>query len=1063
MSRLRSQRGFALLLTLTLLAFIVLLLVGLATYTRVETAVAGNMQRQAQARENALLALDVALGQLQRHAGSDTRVTAAAESIAGVETTKRHYTGVWDAETTGAAPLAWLASGAETAAGVDITTAIPTARRVMILGNKTDGSSIANATYAELQDITAPGVPGQTGNSVIGRYAWWVGDEGVKAPVGAPQTAATIDYAPFVDGTATDGRARIAQQISLGAGATDGNGAAVFEPRDANNTPLVAGGKVAAANQLAFLRNASNTAIGLTTLRSNYHAWSPNNFAVIADTKRGGLRQDLSLNPTLLGNAFSRWANYSAYMEPTQPTAATDGEGVTPAPATAPAISPAYGNDPLRRRYAMTPHFVENDTGGSHQVGPVLTYFLLSFNVRTVNGSLAAQPLEVRGRWMISLWNPYTSALVPENLRIEITRLPRSVTAINDTPGRERAVGPSFSLQDVFGSPGTFGSPLRINLPWDGEPVPNGAPAEDRRSWLPGRVYTWRSRENITGGAPTAAGYDSDFYSRTLDDGGAGVIRPLEVGTVDGGDDFHLEIGGSDTLLITLYAVRESGDVRLGAFTSPAFLENFITSPQKASQSGYQFSYVFRLAESIDTPDAPGTWLTTTFRDLRHRTLRSESFVVGENGNDPAQYGDSYKRISNPDRLLDRAENGWSFNEDVPVFELPRAPLLSLGALQHFRLIAQRPFMIGNPWGVGATLNDIPVGQLFDRFFFSGLVDGVTPSTATNGDLILPNPLMKPLRKQNQAKVTVDDIRALMNPPATTTEDGTVVPAGPASAASSKFFLQGGAFNVNSADPQAWAAVLRGVRFPAPLSFTYLDASPDTGTADDTAVASVQSSDAQFFRFSQSAQETYKADAGMAETNSSAPSAARTELFRRGMRTLTATQVKELAGKIAEFVRMKHASTDEALGGPFRSLEEFLSPSTLFAGATVDGGASAPRSVLEAAIADAGVNVDESGSPIEFSSQFLTQADIMTALAPVLFPRSDTFVIRTHGQAINPATGAIEGRAWCEATVQRLPEYVEAAADDAAVLPADLTSEVNKLNGRRFKIVSFRWLTLSDI
>ena len=44
-------------MVVTLLAFIVVLLVGLAAYTRIETSIAGNSQRQAQAREAAQAAL----------------------------------------------------------------------------------------------------------------------------------------------------------------------------------------------------------------------------------------------------------------------------------------------------------------------------------------------------------------------------------------------------------------------------------------------------------------------------------------------------------------------------------------------------------------------------------------------------------------------------------------------------------------------------------------------------------------------------------------------------------------------------------------------------------------------------------------------------------------------------------------------------------------------------------------------------------------------------------------------------------------------------------------------
>ena len=71
-----ARGGFALLITITLLAFLVVLLVGLAAYTRIETAVASNTQRQTQARQNALLGLDVALGQLQKYAGQDPPASA---------------------------------------------------------------------------------------------------------------------------------------------------------------------------------------------------------------------------------------------------------------------------------------------------------------------------------------------------------------------------------------------------------------------------------------------------------------------------------------------------------------------------------------------------------------------------------------------------------------------------------------------------------------------------------------------------------------------------------------------------------------------------------------------------------------------------------------------------------------------------------------------------------------------------------------------------------------------------------------------------------------------------
>ncbi|MFZ9745371.1 MAG: hypothetical protein ACO3G4_01925 [Opitutaceae bacterium] len=1073
-----ARRGFALLIVVTLLAFIVVLLVGLAAYTRIETSVAGNTQRQAQAREHALTGLQVALAQLQRHAGPDQRATATAASFGGVNGT-RFYTGVWGPD--GAGPLTWLVSGNEFApppTGADEPAALavtpasapPAARAIdLVARGTTNTTNRAQFVSVPLQDLRARGLPGvPNAEATFGRYAWWVGDEGVKAPVAVPDTSGTLTAAPY---DSADLRGRVRQQLAVGAGAAGTNGSPVFEPRDANNAPLVAGDRVLTASQLGFLRNSGNGQLGHPLQRANYHVWSPNNLAVLADSRRGGLRQDLSLAPGLLGSAFAAWTNYPAY---TEGTVTEDPETVDPALAAIapPAILPAYGSDPVRRRLRITPPLLGE--GGAHQITPVLSYFLLSFNVRTAGETAAARPFELAARWLVSLWNPYTSALVPENLRLEITGLPRTIRVVNVQGESPVPVG-SFAVQDesVFGSPPIDPElaerPLIINLPW----TPDGS-SPDRQSWLPGRVYTWSSvTDNSQPERPPETGFASQFYSQTLDvTGAAATVRPLPLGEQLGSDNHVLEVEGAERVTVTVYVVPRTGPdeppaapIKLATYISPEFVTSFASSPQAAQETSTQFSYVFRLAESIDTPAAPGRWLSTPGLDPRRRRLPGEAFVTGENGNDPSLYV-NYRTIRAPDRLLDRGEGttSRSYNEDVPVFELPRAPLLSLGAAQHFRLPGQRPFMIGNSWGFGQELNGLPVGDVFDRFFFSGVREGVIPGVASNADLIVPNPLLRTVRWYEPGvgyrKPTVDDLRA--------TVEG-LDPAGAVSAAdarSSRFFLQAGAFNLNSTNVAAWVAVLRGVRFPSPQTFRYLSLSSSTGVpSGDTAVATVQSTNAQFLRFSQTAQETYQADAGRADPEGSV---ARTELFRRGMRTLTATETGALAAKIVELITARHGEE-----GPFLSVGDFLAPHPRYATVDAEGG-EIPRSLLEAAIAESGINAAvaefDPEAKVQLNSQWLTQGDVMTALAPVLFARSDTFTIRAYGEAVNPATNATEGRAWCEAIVQRVPEYFDPptgngdlTGDAAEVLPEELTSPLNLANGRRFRIRSFRWLAQPDL
>jgi hypothetical protein len=73
-------------------------------------------------------------------------------------------------------------------------------------------------------------------------------------------------------------------------------------------------------------------------------------------------------------------------------------------------------------------------------------------------------------------------------------------------------------------------------------------------------------------------------------------------------------------------------------------------------------------------------------------------------------------------------------------------------------------------------------------------------------------------------------------------------------------------------------------------------------------------------------------------------------------------------------------------------------------------------------------------------------------------------VIRGYGDHRDTASGKIVAKAWCEAVVRRTAEYVD-PSDEATVLPsaATLVSETNARFGRRFQIVSFRWLSPDEI
>ena len=97
------------------------------------------------------------------------------------------------------------------------------------------------------------------------------------------------------------------------------------------------------------------------------------------------------------------------------------------------------------------------------------------------------------------------------------------------------------------------------------------------------------------------------------------------------------------------------------------------------------------------------------------------------------------------------------------------------------------------------------------------------------------------------------------------------------------------------------------------------------------------------------------------------------------------------------------------------------------------------------------------GEPTKNSNN---SSDLLTPLAPVITTRSDTFKIRAYGEATR---GSETARAWCEAVVQRTPDYLD-PTDTPETPVADLEPEgTNATFGRRLVLVSFRWLSPGEV
>jgi hypothetical protein len=197
-----------------------------------------------------------------------------------------------------------------------------------------------------------------------------------------------------------------------------------------------------------------------------------------------------------------------------------------------------------------------------------------------------------------------------------------------------------------------------------------------------------------------------------------------------------------------------------------------------------------------------------------------------------------------------------------------------------------------------------------------------------------------------------------------------------------------------------------------------------------------------------------------------------------GQRVFTREEIRDLAEQIVKQVEER---------GPFLSLADFVNR-------RLTKEESGKKGALQAAIDLSGVNksfsenrdwrIDNGSALPNFKSidniedstrmeqtlkpdttawgalGFLTQADLLQFIGPALSARSDTFRIRAYGESLD-GSGKVAAICYCEAVVQRSPNYVDPSDDTLET--EETLNETNKKFGRRFEIVSFRWLKEEEI
>ena len=938
------RRGFALLITIVLVAFLVLILVGLATFTRVETQVASNAEALGKARQSALTGLNIAIAKLQRYAGPDASVTARSDFSNGAPliTNNPHITGVWDTTAAGNNPVAWLVSGNESDPADDSVknqypggavsdpydTSAANAWVFLAYDNSVGAANAANRIKVAPQSIQVAksSVPGfdsaSAGNVSIGHYAYWVGDEGTKASIGAaPANLASLNYNNSASNgdnwsaspTGDELRARLDQFFQPYHRLDQFFGGLTY--------PAVAASlrKVGTLEQFRFVVPTAQ----YNTYLASFHDITPLARGVISRTDAGNapgaarLRVDWSSSSVAAGNSVTK-----SYLLQ-RPSAST--------------------------AYVSTYPILGRNPVANYWVGPVLSEAGIFFGLDS-NGS----QLQLNMLITAELWNPYAATLDMGSNTLSVRVRMGGALTFTATDS-----GVSPTNQHTITVPA--GQVFTANIP--------AAPNLNA-----GQIV--RFQTNASGAFAVGDGELSDTGLGS----GATVNPPLTALNVPASGTITIELfeNGTGTILQTFLVKNIAG----GAVSSPAL-------------GDVHAGYGYELRRDLRVWTDPFLAAAVGIGDPHDP--RAANFDQADPAGNPFEPLDSGNWASlaatNTDYVA--VGNGPPFvvsNPGVILFDLPRQEVTSLAQLRH--MPGSKPYAISAGNGIWNThyVSTVPMDNTLNW-------DYRTQAR--------PNPYIEvyepPQVPSGEFDTAVNKLTSLRDPNN-----------------SARYQLIRGAFNINSTSVKAWSTL---------LGASLANWQSNNGPAQNLSGA--------FFRTPHGAQVLGSANVvpsgSLNDTNT---------LTAVG-RQLTAAEINTLAQQIVTALKAN------PLNRPFYSLNEFAS-----------------SNVLTTAIA--GANLNNGLTPENrFTAGAITPGDILAAIAPFMSARSDTFKIRAYGDTANPVTGEVNGRVWCEAIVQRVPDlcpapgHDDAASEDVATVRDADPSQF--IFGRKFQIVSFRWLNSDDL
>lgn len=1142
-----SKNGFALIVTLTLMILLTILALGLLGLSSVALRTSSQGDSQAEARANARMALMMAIAELQKELGPDSRISAPYD--AGKDATggsvpptngQPNWTAVYDAwkwntnVATAETPLTrapkfrgWLVSGANQALGGPAGTG----EFATLVG----AASLSASAKTEDQ-INVPMLKVSRGNR-SGRIAWWTSDESMKAKITAGGDT-SLASKPLSDSQSPP---------HVGHKAIDELAGLNWKPGQRSFSASTAEVNLAAG-------------LGAAGIGNMNHDVTVHSAGVLADVRTGRLKLDLT---NLLSRPIAQLENKPLYLTDgrinrfvvaadgsltNNSWANTNGTGAIGIP-----LSPNVWGINLEELHLFheIPREVDWSTGKPQLVNKgsrtamindrffmyrkptmealsQIIYFVATAEPKPTPSSPQTYRLDANMDAVVGLSNPNdipTVWLASVNFLVVTEGFPyRPRWNIRTAPAN--AVRHNFTVQPINSN--VFISSIKSGFTLDsGEVAVFGASSTDTSSQSVNltRGFALRGVLRIddkrwdgdnkfnpaTDGLRATGLLSSDTVDITMIGGGAGatpsgwITSYARMSDASGGTATgiatHKFGGGGTSNMTTLYtpaSIKAEG-------TSTPTVQNLIGKPLPVLVVT-TMANVERSRTNLQPPNAlpsrpylvhePATANMTSLTTVQPSGVsnllltmqNSQLLTIGESFNNLRIMTDS----TGKNMLHGGAREAGSFGGSKYVVKrrIPLAAPLSLGAFenaiacgffQRFAggpslnptadLLPTTPLQVSSKWGWSPIATKVTLAKsignswtnpflksdviqdgtyhdqswlantaLWDSFFLSGIISPGS-SGAWNNDSRTQEQQFRELAEQTNS---LRNRRLMYYPHKSTTaalteifDSGTKSLKPTAIDKIAKYLLVDGAFNVNSTSPRAWKAFLASVR-----EQELLDVKGDVS------------------------KKTYPFGTLGYAVNSATTD---TEGDWAGFRDLTDSDIDGLAKAIVDEVKAR---------GPFLNMADFVNRRP--------NGSSSEQALgaLQAAIDKSGINnrfntAGRTLAPADVAAMpgnatlsneitparaigaagFLSQGALLTAFGSQITVRGDTFIIRTYGDSRDAADN-IQAKAWCEAVVQRTPEYVDQANPPEA---STGLSAANTTFGRKFNIVSFRWLSQNEI